>query len=165
MTGQEIEVCNERKGAAANARLGPAPWPGTRALYWAEVDFIAPPKEGTYSWSAKLTASALELPHAPASAHFHFITVPHPEHTVTVKVVEKSTETPVHDVEVRLGVYRGCTNESGLTTMELPEGTYDLLVWKNGYAEFEKTVEVTADLILHAGIELAPEPEQPYWKG
>lgn len=165
LTDQEIEIRDQNKVTVGKARLGLAPWPGTGALYWTEVDFLAPATEGIYSWSVHLTASKLELPHAKASSHFSFVAVPPPEHCLTVKVVEKSTEVPVGEVEVRLGVHRGRTDESGLARVELPKGSYDLVVWKLGYEAFAKAVEVTADVVVQVEMDLAPEPEQPYWAG
>ena len=165
LADQEIEIRNEAGGTVANAKLGPAPWFGTSALYWAELDFAAPAAEGTYSWNVGLTAANLELPHARASSQFSFIAVPPPEHTVTVKVIERSTETPVDDVQVRLGVYRGCTDESGSAKVELRKGVYDLVVWKLGYEPLTKALEVIADVTVEVEIEAATEPEQEYWMG
>jgi hypothetical protein len=165
LAGQEIEIHNEADVTVASAKLGAAPWLGTSALYWAELDFVAPAAEGTYSWNVSLTASNLELPHARASSQFSFIAVPPPEHSVTVKVIDKSTETPVDDVQVRLGVYRGCTDESGFANVELRKGIYDLVVFKVGYEPLTKPLEVNSDVTVQVEIEVAVEPEQEYWMG
>lgn len=165
LTDQEIEIYSDKEVTAGRGRLGPTPWPGTSALYWTEVDLLAPATEGTSSWSVVLAASNLELPHARAASRFSFVTVPPPEHTVTVKVTEKGAESPVDNVEVRFGVYRDRTDEYGLAKVELPKGAYDLVVWKLGYEALTKAVEVTADAMLQVEIGLAPEPEEPYWTG
>ena len=149
----------------ASGKLGPAAWPGTSALYWTELDFAAPATEGTYTWKVTLMGSKLELPHAKASSQFSFITVPPPDHSVTVKVIDKSTETPLDDVQVRLGVYRGCTDESGSAKVDLRKGTYDLVVWKLGYEPLTKPLEVISDVAIQVEIEAATEPEQEYWLG
>ena len=163
LTGQEIIVRDEAQMAVGTNKLGSEPWPGTSALYWTEVDLTAPSAEGRFDWEVTLTASGLELPHSTASSHFSFITVPAPEHCVTVKVVEKSTETPIDNAEVRLGVYRGRTGQSGLANVELPKGTYDVVVYKLGYQAPPRAVEVTANVNVQIEIEPEPEPAQEYW--
>jgi hypothetical protein len=165
LADQEIEIHNEAGATVASTKLGATPLSGTSALYWAELDFVAPAAEGTYSWNVSLTASNLELPHARASCQFSFIAVPPPEHSVTVKVIDKNTETPVDDVQVRLGVYRGCTDVSGLAKVELRKGAYDLVVFKVGYEPLTKPLEVSSDVAVQAEIEVAVEPEQEYWMG
>src|SRR5947209_3472913 len=106
------------------------------------------------------TASTLESPHERTSSSFGFIAVPPPELRLIVKVTEKKTDVPVRDVEVRLGPYRGSTDDLGSAKVELPKGAYDLVVWKLGYRALEKAVEVTADTTVQVEIELDPEPEQ-----
>jgi hypothetical protein len=163
LTGQEIVVCDAAQRTAGTNKLGSEPWPGTNALYWAEVDFIAPSTEGTFDWQVMLTALSLEPPHTIASSHFSFITVPPPEYRVTVKVVEKSTEAPIEQADVRLGMYRGRTGEAGLANVELPKGSYQVVVYKLGYQAPPKAVEVTSDVSVQIEIEPDPEPAQEYW--
>ena len=165
LTAQTIEILTEAEVGAGSGRLGPTPWPGTGALYWSEVDLIAPAKEGRHTWTVILTPSNLELPHTGAASRLSFLAVPLPEHCVTVRVVEKGTETPVGGVEVRLGPFRSVTGEGGFAKVELPGGSYDLVVWKLGYQAPPRPVEVAADTSFHVEIELAPEPEQEYWMG
>jgi len=164
LTGQDVEIHNKTE-VSGRGTLGPTPWPGTSALYWAEVDLDAPAAEGTHCWEVALTASARESAHERTSSSFGFIAVPPPELCLIVKVTEKKTDVPVRDVEVRLGPHRGSTDDLGSAKVELPKGAYDLVVWKLGYRALEKAVEVMADTTVQAEIELEPEPEQEYWMG
>ena len=126
--------CSTRRASrSARARLGETPWPGTSALYVAEVELTAPGTEGLALWSAMFAAAEPGLPHDEASATFSFRTARPPEHRVTVQVVEKETEAPLEDVEVRLGVYRASTDAAGLASLELPGGVYELNAWKISY--------------------------------
>ena len=163
LTGQEIIVSEAAQMAAGTNNLGSEPWQGTNALYWAEVDFTAPSTEGRFDWEVALTASGLELPHTTASSHFSFITVPPPEHRVTVRVVEKTTAVPIEEADVRLGMYRGRTGEAGLANVELPKGSYEVVVYKLGYQAPPRAVEVTSDVSIQIEIEHDPEPAQEYW--
>jgi len=163
LTGQQIEVHNETGATKATGRVGAAAWPGTSGLYWTDLDFTAPDTEGTHSWAVRFTAHELELPHEPAFSAFSLIIVKPPEHTVTVKVTEKDTQTPVQHAEVRLGVYRAATDETGLAKVELPKGTYELNVCKIPYETFSEPVEVTEDVTLSIDVVAAVEPQQEYW--
>ena len=42
LKGKEIEICDETGNSIARGNLGETPWDGTRALYWTEVDLVAP---------------------------------------------------------------------------------------------------------------------------
>jgi hypothetical protein len=161
LTGREIEVYNESGARVASERLGEAPWLGTSALYWAEVDLAAPATEGVHSWPVKFSTSES---HGGASTTFSFLTVKPPEHMVTVKVIDRDTRAPVTDVAVRLGVYRASTEENGLAKMETAKGVYDLTVHKVDYETCPRTVEVTGDVSVQVEVWFAPKStEDPYW--
>ena len=51
LTGREIQICDETGASIARGKLGETPWDGTRALYWTEVDLVAPAREGATSRS------------------------------------------------------------------------------------------------------------------
>src|SRR2546425_1691403 len=53
LTGEEIQIDDEAGVANARGKLGGTPWDGTRALYWTEVDLVAPAKEGATSRSVR----------------------------------------------------------------------------------------------------------------
>ncbi|HYR83869.1 MAG TPA: hypothetical protein VE422_07305 [Terriglobia bacterium] len=163
LAGQHIEVHDETGATTATGRLGAAPWSGTSGLYWTELDFTAPDTEGTHSWAVRFTAQEFEQPHEPAFSNFSLIIVGPPDHTVSIKVIEKDTETPVQHAEVRLGVYRASTDEAGLAKVELPKGTYDLTVCKIPYETFSAPVEVIDDITISIDVVAAVEPRQEYW--
>jgi hypothetical protein len=160
LTGGEIEVKNETGATVSSDKLGETPWLGTSGLYWAEVDLAAPAKEGVHAWSATLASA----PHQGASSCFSFLTVEPPEHTVTVRVIDRDTKAPVQDVAVRLGVYRASTGENGLAEIETAKGVYDLIIHKVGYETSPRTVEVTGDVDVPVEIVFAPKAiEDSYW--
>jgi hypothetical protein len=146
LTGRLVEVRDEDGASVGEGSLGDKPWPGTRALYWVEVLLEAPPKEGSFTWSAGPVEADLGSWHVQASAVVGFCTVGPPEHTVAVAVVRDDTGDPIDKVEVRMGIYRASTDEQGMARFELPSGEFDLIAWKPGFAADPATVKVTGDL-------------------
>ena len=158
LTGQLVEVRDEAGTKVGEGSLGDAPWPGTRALYWAEVRLKAPPKEGSFTWSVGgPSAPELESSHREASAVVRFSTVGPPEHTVTVQVVRDDTKDPIDKVAVRLGIYRASTDERGLARFELPSGEFDLIARKPGFETDPETVEVMGDLEVRIEARYVPQ--------
>lgn len=164
LKGKEIEICDETGASIARGNLGEAPWDGTRALYWTEVDLVAPAREGATSRSIRFAPTELLLPHGGASARFGFETVKPPQHMVNVKVVQKDAGTPVEDAQVRLGVYFASSDQTGLARVAIPQGTYGLDVLKTGYEAFSRVLNVNGDVTVDVEVAVIP-PENPdaYW--
>jgi hypothetical protein len=164
LKGREIQICDETGGSLARGNLGETPWNGTRSLYWTEVDLVAPAREGATSRSISFAPTELQLPHGGASARFGFETVKPPQHSVTVKVVQKDAGTPVEDAQVRLGVYFASSGRTGLARVAIPHGTYDLDVFKTGYEALSRVLDVNGDVTVEVEVAGVP-PENPdaYW--
>ena len=56
--GWRVEVFDHDGERRATAPLGEEPWPGTDALYHAEVALVAPDAEGLYAWEAVAVTNA-----------------------------------------------------------------------------------------------------------
>ena len=164
LEGMEIQICDETGASMARGELGETPWDGTRALYWTEVDLVAPAREGATSRSIRFAPTELPLPHGGASARFGFETVKPPRYSVTVKVVQKDVGTPVEDAQVRLGVYFACSDQTGLAKVAMPQGTYGLDVLKTGYETLSRVLDVNGDVTVEVAVAVVP-PENPdaYW--
>jgi hypothetical protein len=158
LTGQKIEIRDDKHKLITATKLGSTPWPGTLGLYWAEADLVAPFAEGTHVWTAQFSPSGLEMPHLASSLTFSLTTAKPPEHTVTVEVLQKDTHSVVDSAEVRLEVYRTLTNENGIACLEVPRGTYQLNVWKMGYEFATRNLEVNSDQSLTVELPVEPEP-------
>jgi carboxypeptidase family protein len=158
LTGSGIEICDGGGIALAQGYLAAAPLPGTSALYWVELEVPAPAAPGMHAWSARFAPVDLALEHKDAIYKFDVLVVPPPEHRLTVRVVERDSETPIEDAQVRLGAYRAATDRSGHAEIALPKGSYNLTVWKVGYEAPQTSVEMTADLTLEVAV--APVPEE-----
>ena len=164
LKGKEIEICDETGASVALGKLGETPLDGTRALYWTEVDLVAPMIEGSTSRSVRFAPTELRLPHGGASARFGFETVKPPECSVAVKVVQKDVGTPVEDAQVRLGVYFAYSDANGLAKVAMPRGTYSLDVLKTGYEASSRELELNDDVTVEVEVAVIP-PENPdaYW--
>ena len=164
LKGKEIEICDETGASIALGTLGETPLDGTRALYWTEVDLVAPMIDGSTSRSVRFAPTELRLPHGGASARFGFETVEPPECSLAVKVVQKDVGTPVEDAQVRLGVYFAYSDANGLAKVAMPRGTYRLDVLKTGYEASSRELELKDDVTVEVEVAVVP-PENPdaYW--
>lgn len=158
LAGQVVEIRDASETRMGHGTLNETPWPGTTALYVAEVSLVAPRSVGTSSWTCRFAKAHLALAHSEASADFGFLTAVAPDHQVTVNVTDKLTQAAIEHVEIRCGSYRAVTDASGLAKLELPTGRYELSAWKLGYDDAPtRTVDVTSDLLIH--VETEPTPE------
>jgi hypothetical protein len=164
LEGQQIEICDETGSIAGHGILQGSPWPGTSGLFWTEVELVAPANDGLSSWSARFAPAGLDSAHDETSSQFHVAVVRPPEHTITVKIIEKESGAPVGDVQVRLGAYRGATDQSGLAQIRVGKGRYDLKIWKVGYEAPEKTIDIEDDLAVEIeAVALPPEDPDALW--
>ena len=159
LTGEQLVIRDESGIVVGEGRLGETPWPGTSALYAAEVTLRAPSGEGLHAWSVTFAAAVPEAPHDDASTTFSFRTARPPEHRFGVMVIDRDTQSPLANAQVRLGIYRGSTDEHGQTSLEVPKGEYQLDVRKVGYETLSKTVEVTADVAIQVEALCAPDSD------
>jgi hypothetical protein len=155
-----VDVYDDAGQRIGSGTLGPEPWQETAALYWTEVDLVAPEREGDVSLQV---CAAPALPHADATSVVRFVVSRQPEHRVTLRVTDKATGVPLAGVELRLGRFRTASNEHGIALMDVPGGSYDVGTWKNGYDVLSTRVDVTGDTSLQLELAAVPQPEQPYW--
>ena len=164
LKGRGVEVLRDGKVVARGA-LGDAPFPGTAALYWTELELAAPQEAGMASWTVRFEADGLDLPHEGASSTFSAAIVPPPDHTLTVKVIEKDSAAPVEEALVRLGAYRAETGRAGFAEVRLPKGRYELNVWKAGYEIQPTTLDLDRDASVEIEALLVPEEDpDARWK-
>jgi hypothetical protein len=165
LAGEPIAILDETGTPVADGTLGDAPWAGTDGLFWAEVEFAAPAKEGVATFSVRFATTACALPHDGASAGFSLMVARAPEHRVTVRVIEKETAAPITEADIRLHAYQARTDATGLATVGVPKGTYEVYVWKAGYEAEPVTVEVTGDLAVEiAALTLPEEDPDAHWQ-
>lgn len=156
-----IEIRDESGKLMGSGALGKATLPGTMVLAFTTIALKAPRKQALHSWNASFAPSELKLPHGSALSRFSFVTVTEPEHSVSVTVVNKETKAPIAGAQVRLGVYRAETNESGAAKVRVPKGAFPLVITRPGYKMPERNIDVKKDVRVRIAAEKLPE-EDPY---
>ena len=159
--GHELAIVDQDGALVGTAKLGQEVWQGTEALYFAEVDGTAPPEPGAHPWTVKTADWAMETPHAAASFPVAIRVVSAPDCAVTIKAVDRETQAPIQGARVVMHPYRAVTDESGVATIRVSRGQYDILVSGTRYLPVCTSVEVTADLVTRAEMD-ADQPEEIY---
>ena len=162
LQGRRIEIFDGSGDRLTTAEFREGFWPGSDALYWTEVELVAPVAEGVVAWSVGFPVADLELPHEHASSSFSFAATKPPKHRLTVEVVEMGSTVPVPDAAVSLGAYRASTGASGRSIVSVAEGTYELVIWKVGYEAPARALDVSKDLTVR--VEVAVLPDRSSWE-
>jgi hypothetical protein len=161
LAGRGIAISDTSGAAVGRGTLSETPWPGTSALYWAEVELPAPTQEGLAWYAADFAAADAVIPHDGSASRFSVAIVRPPEHRLTIVVREKDSRAPIEHAEIRLGAYAAATDPSGHAEVAVPEGSYELTVWKAGYDTPVRMLDISADLGIEIEAEALP-PENPY---
>ena len=148
--GWTAEVRDQDGGRRATVTFGGEPWPGTSALYYAEVELSAPDTDGLHTWEARALADGLHLPHAEAVASFGVRVVPAPECLLMVVAVDMESQTPVKGAKVVVHPYKTFTDERGVAEVRVPKGEYRLFVSGKKYFPFRSDGEMKADVTIRA---------------
>ncbi len=160
LSGRNIQISDQSGRVLGQGQLQATPWPGTSALYWTEVEVPSPDREGMFWCTVNFGAADIETPHEGSSSKFSVAVVRPPEHRLTIEVLEKDTKAPIEDAQVRLGAYGAATDPSGRAEVALPDGSYELTVWKVGYDTPGLTVDVHDDVSVQVEAVIVP-PENP----
>ena len=155
--GWTVEVRDQDGEGRATVTFGGEPWPGTSALYYAEVELSAPDTDGLHTWEARALADDLHLPHAEAVASFGVRVVPAPECLLMVVAVDMESQTPVQGAKVVVHPYKTFTDERGVAEVRVPKGEYRLFVSGKKYFPFRSDGEIETDVTIKA--ELAVDRE------
>jgi len=159
LRGRELSVFDQEGSPAGTAKLGDDVWPGTQALYFAEVEAKAPFEAGSHPWEAKIAGWDAELPHTSGSFPLIVRVVTSPDYEVTVKAVDRETQSPIKGARVVMHPYRAVTDATGVARVRVARGQYDLLVSGSRYLPACASVEVTADMMTSAELD-ADQPDE-----
>ena len=155
--GWAVEVRDHDGELQATAALGDEPWPGTDALYHAEVALTAPDAEGLYTWEAAARTDGAGDAQASGSARFGVRIVSPPACLLTVVALDAESGAPVAGARVAAHPYRAVTDARGVAEIRVPAGEYRLFVSGRRYRPFRFEGDVQADTTIRA--ELAHEVE------
>jgi hypothetical protein len=163
--GREFTVFDEDRQPVAAGRMDGNVWPGPTALTFAEVEVVAPGRQGLHNWEVEVPASNIRVPtadvplaHDGVSSTFAVRFVAPPDSVVRVRVTDKESRAPLEGATVVAFPYRAVTDEAGVAVLNVPRGQYRLQVSRSKYLAFGSSIEVTGETTANAEL----EPEKPF---
>jgi hypothetical protein len=161
LAGRGMCVVDGEGAPVAAANLGDDVWPETEALYFVEVEGEAPPAAGNYQWEVRTTEWISELPHQTDSFALALKVVNPPDCEIKVEAFDREQQVPIKGARVVMHPYRALTDENGVATVKVTKGRYDILVSASKFLPVSTTVEVMADMITRAELDVEPPLESP----
>jgi hypothetical protein len=162
LTGRPLSIFDHEGAQVGAGSLLEDVWPGTSALYFAEVEAQAPLNPGDHRWQVKTPGSDLSVPHADGSFTFAVKVVRPPDHEVTVEAFDSETQTPIQGAHILLHPYRALTDERGLAKVKVAKGSYKLCVSGFNYIAYENIIDVAGDVTTRAQLTAEPEGQDDY---
>jgi hypothetical protein len=162
LTGTQLSIFDHEGVQVGAGSLRDDIWPGTSALYFAEVEAQGPLTTGDYAWQVKTPRSDAGVPHAAGSFTFAVKVVSPPDHEVTVEAFDSEKQTPIKGAHVLLHPYRAFTDERGMAKVKVAKGRYKLFVSGFNYIAHQNIIDVTGDVTTRAELALEPEGEEDY---
>jgi hypothetical protein len=162
LAGRALHIFDHEGEQAAAANLRDDVWPGTDALYFAEVEAQVPLTTGDHRWHVETPAADLCVPHAAGSFNFTVKVVRAPDHEVTVEAFDSEKRNPIKGAHVLLHPYRAVTDERGVAKVKVAKGTYKLFVSGFQYIGYENTIDVDGDVTMRAELTTEPEGHEDY---
>lgn len=159
VAGRELNLFDQQGHEVGMVKLGHDVWPGTEALYFAEVEATAPFETGSHQWEAKIAGWDAELPHSAGSFPLTVRVVGAPDCEVTVKVVDRENRAPIKGARVVMHPYRAVTDDDGIARVRVARGRYDILVSGSRYLPACVGVEVGAGMITAVDLD-ADRPDE-----
>ena len=161
LTGRTLVVLDHEGIQVAATSLGDT-WPGTGALYFAEVEAKAPQVAGDYEWQVQVPETNAAAPHAAAACTFAMKVVPTAEHQVTIEAVDDDRQTPIEGLHVLLHPYRAATDANGTAKLGVAKGRYPLSVSGFNYNPYQDVIDVAGDLAVRVALTVESDEQDDY---
>lgn len=158
LAGSELGIFDADGTQLGTGTLRDDVWPGTSALYFADMDVTAPVTVGDHTWEVRVPASHSGVPHASGAHAFTVKAVNVADCEVTIEAFDAEKQRPISGARIVMHPYRAVTGADGTAKIRLVKGTYKLLVGATRYFATAQTVDVTEDVTLRT--ELAFEPAE-----
>jgi hypothetical protein len=162
LTGRQLSILDRDGAQVGEASLLDDVWPGTSALYFAEMEAKAPLTTGDHQWRVKTPGSESGAPHAAGSFTFAVKIVRPPDYEVTVEAFDSEKQTPIKGAHVLLHPYRALTDERGVAKVRVAKGRYKLFVSGFTYIAYENIIDVAGDVTARAELTVEPEGQEDY---
>ena len=162
LAGRALSIFDHEGAQVGAANLLDDVWPGTSALYFAELHAQAPLTTGDYRWRVETPGSDLSIPHAAGSCTFAIKVVRPPDHEVTVEAFDREKHSPIEGAHVLLHPYRALTDEKGVAKVKVAKGSYQLFVSGFNYIAYQSIIDVACDVTARAELTVEPEGHEDY---
>lgn len=149
-TGWTFEVNDGLGNQVAAGVPGDEPWPGTAALFYAEVEAKAPVAEGLHDWTVSAPGPNSDIPHEQHKTRFGVRAVRQPQCVITVEAIDGESQLPIKGAKVVVHPYRVVTDESGRAQVRVPKGAYRIFVSGAQHIPYRAEYEVQDDLSVRA---------------
>jgi hypothetical protein len=126
LTNRGFVVRDQAGTVVASGRLGDAVWPGTSALYFAEVQAVAPADISLHQWMVEFAGSNSGIAHAPGSLAMGVLTVAAPDREIRILAVDRDSGAPLKGINLIIGPYRATTGGDGVAQMKVVGDHYVL---------------------------------------
>lgn len=162
LAGATLAIFDHEGTQVGEGALSGAVWPGTSALYFAEISCDAPSTPEGYTWQVRSQEFSSDFPHRSDAADFRIRSVRPPECELQIEVFDNESRAPIKGAHVLLHPYRGLTDENGTARLKVVKGSYRLAVSGFRYVRYEDRVEVASDAVLRAELVVEPERHHDY---
>ena len=126
LANRSFVVRDQAGTVVASGRLGDAVWPGTSALYFAEVQAVAPADISLHQWMVESAGSNSGVAHAPGSLAMRVRTVAAPDREIRIEAVDQESGAPLKGINLIVGPYRATTGGDGVAQMRVVGDHYVL---------------------------------------
>jgi hypothetical protein len=154
--GRVVEIRDTGGHVVASGSVGEKPWPGTSALYYADLELHAPSAEGLHAREAFVATAvddACGAAHDAASTRFQIRAARPPECRLKVVAVDARSHLPVQGAKVVVHPYHALTNADGVAELRVPKGAYRLFVSGRDRFPFRSDGEIDADVTIQAELD------------
>jgi hypothetical protein len=162
LAGRALCIFDHEGRQVGDGRLLDEVWPGTSALYFAELEAKAPLTTGTYEWQVKAPGSPFPPPHSAGACRLTINVVGLPDCELTVAAFDRATQMPIKGAHILVHPYRTSTDETGVAKIKVIRGRYTLYVSGFNYLPCENTIDIDGDVVTRVELALEPEGHEDY---
>jgi hypothetical protein len=154
LTGGTLEVSDGTGAVVATATLGKTRWPGTEALYWAELAVPAPADRQVAEYAVRFV---LGQEREAMPSRFSITIAAKPECKLNVKVTERASGAALDGVEIRIGPFHARTDKAGHAQLRVCKGEYQLQLWRTAHIAQSQPIKIDADTSVELVMVHVPE--------
>ena len=146
--GQSLRIHEVTSENLYITQLGHERWPETDALYTCEAKLTAPVEAGSYSLQLIAEKWTLDLPHTTKILDLLLNCVEPPDCIINLQIVRFSDKIPIRGATVVAHPFRSMTDVNGMATLQVPKGTYEVLVSASRHLPASQLIEAVENILV-----------------